>query len=464
MKMRKNSINQKQITLERERQLAEKRKEFEAEYYDTKKLWEKIGFDKEFPLEPLEKHIESKSKEWLENQLKIPSGIYQDLNKICSEYQQKFMEYTCKLCPAMIEELRQFTSLFDELFGEKREKYSEIFNFYRQEIFDLNYSLGNEINYSIIDNRFLEFDPFRDNNFDYSFRWGEYRLLFNLLVCKLVSPDDSEKKKELYDEMLILVQEDLKFREGLSLEGIDEGDLQNYIHKIALDIIEGLFFSDNYEYFFEQADRSLSEYLKHLFKENKQSYIEDEPEPNVEAFIKLQCELLNWTVRHNIGKDWVLRYAYYFLSEFSKNPDVKVSDIEVGFLQSRSLAAFPFEFRFNGWLAGDESREVYEQRLRESFEDNLARYFHETSNHLSLEDLTGKTRPKDYDLVKRLVRWTAQDWSIEKIVEIDFEIPDNIERNADFKKKVRYLEEELPKFEKYDLPYRKPCGKSLLKK
>jgi hypothetical protein len=256
----------------------------------------------------------------------------------------------------------------------------------------------------------------------------------------------------------------LEFRPNLNLDGFEEDKLKTVIYENSLKITKGLLSDDKQKYFFETANSSLSSFLQDILRDNEQMPVSDEIKVNTEIFIKLQCEILNWAVRHNLRKDWVLVYAYFFISEFSKKPDAKVSDIQVGFLQRRDLAAPPFEFKFKGWLAGDEKREDYEQKLREHFEGNLEQYFHSVSNLLELNKKTGITKPIDYDCVKPLVRWTVQEWSIEKIVEMDFGILDNLEMKKKFDNKVRYFEEELPKFEKYHLPFRKPCGKSLSKK
>ena len=58
--------------------------------------------------------------------------------------------------------------------------------------------------------------------------------------------------------------------------------------------------------------------------------------------------------------------------------------------------------------------------------------------------------------MKWLVRWTVQDWNVEKIVELDFDISNNIENKKKFTNKAKYIKAELPKFEQYDLPNRKP--------
>ncbi|CAN5564056.1 hypothetical protein BH10ACI1_BH10ACI1_10840 [soil metagenome] len=447
--MKKIRINQKQHRLENESQLAEKRKEFEAEYYEKQRRDKELGWDKVFPLPPLDQYIERESKEWSDKQIKVPSGMYQDWMKVCSEYQQKFIKYVCKYCPKVFDELRQFVTLFNEVFGKKNECHNLIFDPYQTEIIELNSSLISDIKNLIVENKYLDFKPYRINDFDNSFRWGENRLLFNLLARKLVSPDDSEKKKELLDDIFGMIQKDLKLAYHLRNEKIDEDVLKPYISNISFDIVEGLLFGDGIKYFNNQANDSITRYLKHILKGNEQNYNSDEIEPNINAFIKLQCELLNWAVRHNLGKDWVLRYAYYFLSKFSEDANVKVSEMGIYFLQARSLAADPFEFKFNGWLAGDESREDYEQRLREQFETELKNYFNHIHQWLGLDKQKRPTRPKDYDRVKWLVRWTVQNWSKDDIL-YEISLSDSETKVSD----ISSIDKAFREFKKYDLPVR----------
>jgi hypothetical protein len=160
--------------------------------------------------------------------------------------------------------------------------------------------------------------------------------------------------------------------------------------------------------------------------------------------------LINWAERHNLQKDWLLRYAYFFISQFSNNPNVKLDDIEIVFLDIRSLEGHLFEFQFNGWNAGDEDKEDYEKRVRESFESELQRYFHIVSNHFDLDKVTKITKPLSYDRVKWLVRWTVQGWSKEQILEeIDKEFQkQGVEKYYD----IRTIEIALRQFKEFDLP------------
>lgn len=177
--------------------------------------------------------------------------------------------------------------------------------------------------------------------------------------------------------------------------------------------------------------------------------IQTNGEPNASAFIALKIELLNWTKRYNLDRDWLLKYAYDFIRQFSINPDLKVSEIEVGYFQERSLAAFPFEFKFNGWLAGDEDKEDYQKRLTESFQTALENYFQSVGHQFNLEEIKKSTKPRDYDRVKWLVRWTVQKWSKDQILE-----ESSLENDGEKFYDVRTIELAFQQFKDYNLPVR----------
>ncbi|MEO8073743.1 MAG: hypothetical protein ABI686_10950 [Acidobacteriota bacterium] len=130
------------------------------------------------------------------------------------------------------------------------------------------------------------------------------------------------------------------------------------------------------------------------------------PENSFQDFIILQTELINWAERHHFKKDWLLRYAYFFLSEYSSNPEIKLNEIIIPTQNIGSLKAQSFEFSFAGWSAED-SIEAYKKRVTESFNKKLQRYFLYVSDHCNLEENKHVTRPRDsdYESIKRLIAW-----------------------------------------------------------
>lgn len=400
-----------------------------------------------FPIPEKEGWIGRNREEWERQQPLIISGKYNDKAKIKAFYKQKFVEYIRQLCPEVIEELRAFVPLFDELFGEDKDKYLSLFDRYKVDFFDLNNSLDTTIDSFIPYYPLLKFRPYKyDYKFRFDYRWGEYRVLLYFLYW-LFSPADRQDDDEILQDALELLRENLVFQRdypGFPAQ-FDESTLQNFKQNESERILKEFFINQKDSYFASDAKRRLPEILKEILTDG---------EPNVAAFITLQIKLLKWAKAHNLEKDWLLKYAYDLLKQFSDNPNLKDSEIQVGYLQVRSLVAFPFEFKFNGWIPGDEEKEKYEKRLRESFENELGNYFQSAGDYLNLEKVKKITKPLDYELVKPLVRKTVQKWSEEKIVEIDFNITNSLSTKRYFVRKVKYLKEELPKFENFNLPYK----------
>lgn len=99
---------------------ARKRKGSLKSYITRKKDWKESGVDSWYEFDSFEEFVEKKLNKWDEQQLKIPTGKYQDRQKVISNYQQKFVEYIRQLCPKVIKELREFVPYFDSLLGRKK--------------------------------------------------------------------------------------------------------------------------------------------------------------------------------------------------------------------------------------------------------------------------------------------------------------------------------------------------------
>ncbi len=402
--MRKKTT--KQLLRERELQRLAKKKEFEAQYLEEKIKSKKSVNSQSSELfystsfSSKEHFVKSMLSYWDIEQPAIISGKYQDWNKFVSIYQQNFIEFTRQSYPNVIEELRAFTPFFNQLFGENQNNYMSIFDFRKEGIFVLNKHLTTYLNSLLVeDYPFLIFKPERGaffRRFDY--QWGVYKLLFLLCYLSFVNSDE-EKKKEIYQDAIKLLLDSLmiKWTYFTNPNDIDESILQSLIvsktHQICMK-----FLTNHKDYFISNVKQKFSESLKGI-STNK--------EKSIEAFIALQIELFKWAERHNLEKDWVLKYAYYFLAQFSKDPNLKISEIKVESFYARSLAGFPFEFKFDGWLAGDETKEDYEKRLKASFESELESYFQVLAGGFDLRNTKRITKPKDPDFesIKWLIAW-----------------------------------------------------------
>lgn len=374
--MPKKSKKQRELELEAAR--AEKKEELILECGQSRKILEDMGWIEGPEGFDEEACVERKLKEWEETQRLDPTGKFQDRRKIESEYQYHFARYIQECCPNVIEELRHLSPLFSSLFGDDKNKFHIIFDPLKTEfLFGLQDSLQSTINFSVLKHRFLSFRPGgRDiNAFRYDYHAGENRALWLFLHQLVVSHKTDIEGYTSYRRVKEYLERHLHVEinpKDLPAD-FDSSLVPKFISKQAEDAILELMTNDDEHYFTGPAKERIREFLKEFSKAE---------DSDIEAFIQLQLALLDWANKNNLEKDWLLRYGYFFLSRFSENPDIKVSDIQVLQLDARSLVGFPFNFEFNNWLPGEESREAYEIRLRASFEIALSWYFHTTARQL----------------------------------------------------------------------------------
>ncbi len=88
--------------------------------------------------------------------------------------------------------------------------------------------------------------------------------------------------------------------------------LQNFRQNESERILKEFIINQKDSYFASTVNLRLPEILKKILTDD---------EPNVEAFIALNIKLLKWAKTHNLEKDWLLKYAYDFLKQFSNNPN-----------------------------------------------------------------------------------------------------------------------------------------------
>ena len=73
-------------------------------------------------------------------------------------------------------------------------------------------------------------------------------------------------------------------------------------------------------------------------------------------FFLLQSGIYKWVEKYHFRKDWLIDYAYYFIYQFSQNPNLETENIEVGIKNydyGRTMY-LPFEFKANGWWASED--------------------------------------------------------------------------------------------------------------
>jgi hypothetical protein len=410
-RFRDQELRRKQKLLQQRLNRAQKLKDLKSEY---PKIIEQKCNDLGTDIEGLkfwgifadeQTYVNQEIAKWDEQQLRIPTGKYRDAERIYATYQQKFMEAVIEFCPQAIEELKKFIPYFAHLFDKKDDTYYDVF----QEL-----KRSRALVESHFHRRTVQYDPV-NHPFNHSFYWGEYSYLLRLIDVKMSIS---------------------KFPEDLSVLNLSEEDTQlieNFKNTILLE-----------KYNIETSERGIIK----AFAETATNQ-----EDCLTNFLKLQNGLISWAYKYHLEKDWLIDYAHYIIWQFSKNADLKITQIETNPLNIRSLEAYPFEFRARGWRAGDETKEEYEEGLTIFFLSKLDEYFDSSYRQLNLEKIKKITSPVKYENVKWLVWETVLGWdreeTLQRIDEEQNQAESNI-RRIDPTTVIKAFE----KFKKYDLPFR----------
>jgi hypothetical protein len=441
--MPRSKIVRKRQKWEEERLIAEEMPYIEQAYENYLKNMAELGADEYFHVSSREEFREREIEKLKTTIVRKPSGLYLDKQKTLAEHQRKFVEFMIELCPNIFDELRELVGVYKKVFGENESMFGVMFDFSRLEIYELDVSLNATI-YRVLKPFGVFHCTRKASNFDIGFKWGASRLLFCILNLNSAKFRDTEELSRLEDEIVGLLINHIDFYpDHLLLKDFEETAKEELCNNVCRFIPRQIITSNEFEGFRRECDSNLTKFLNKL-----------QLQPDIPALIELQYKLVKWLAKHNLTKDWLLRYAYFFIAEFCKNPEIDVREIAIPALPIRSLVSEPFSFKFKPWLPGDESREDYEERLREGFEYKLEMHFHSTALQLDLEEKKRITNRIDCDRVKPLVRWTVQGWTIKQIVENDFQLLDTEVGKTYHRSKVKYLKRELPKFREYDLPYR----------
>ena len=431
--------SKKELKRDAELELQEKREQFTEEHrklvQDAKDLAWPLSF-----VPNLEEYVSRKLDEVEQRRVRIPTGKYQDPQKLQAEYQQKFFLYIQELCPEVIDELRELLPNFIHVFGEDSGKYNEIFHSHKMELFDLDYSLENSINHLLAGLRGIRFNEDKSNTYRYDYPWGEYSLVLNIMFLLLVG-DATETQRERSIAGIVAMLGD-RLAIDWDVVGVEENAREQFQKDFAFRVLEWLLASGECVELGREGTAKITKFLEGITPADPQMVI---------SFLRLIIPILEWAQKNRIEKTWVLRYALYFLQSFQASPAMQISDLKILSLDVRSLAAFPFEFRFPGWLAGDERREDYEHKLVGRFKIELTHYFDYAHSYLELDKVKRVTATVKYERVKWLVRRRVQGWSRAQIIrEID---SDSEEKNG----RESYIDESsldkaFQQFRQYDLP------------
>jgi len=393
-------------------------------------------------------------EKWDEEQPVIVMGRFQDNTKALSTFQQRFMDCVRICFPDVIEELKELLPYFERFFGENRKAYDGIFERNGIDLWSVNEEL--ETFLYIGTRKFLEsrkiFTPLiylsstRIENLGDDFRLGQYRLLFEFLDLSIQRENVIKKSDIDADTAFEFLRKNIEFSSAQTLPPNNDHEL--FPDEVGQILVQKYINSSAYPYFVDKARRSL-----------KQSFqnISPDAELDVDSFIKLHLRLLRWAEKYDLEKDWILKYAYFFLSKFSIDPNLDIQKVKTPYLSQRSLMTNRFVFKFDGWFPGDETRQDYENRLRTEFESSLKQFFQLSGRQLKLDRLKKTTKPLKYEVVRWNVYGVLRKWGGEQILEKFFpEIAANRTKNEisaiAYENKLKVLRKEIRRMSEFELP------------
>lgn len=167
------------------------------------------------------------------------------------------------------------------------------------------------------------------------------------------------------------------------------------------------------------------------------------PQPNktiiLNNFLEFRQNYFEFIERFGLETDWLKRSLFtflYFLME-AKHKHKLSNAISHGWNPYRGE---PFLFEFDGWRIDEESKD-FEKNVITAFNNYLRDYIDKTAQKASIQGYKKIRRPKNYERLKWLVRWTVQKRKMREIAE-EFCVEERTIWNA------------FETFKKYDLPIR----------
>lgn len=368
-----------------------------------------VAFFKEKPYEeviPQDKFIEDGVKEWDRERRIVVSGKYKDEQTVSNTYKQRFLVYTRACRKEVFDSLKKLVPQFTEVFGKEPASFERMFDWHEvSALVEPDRSLDSEIETTVFEiervagaslPRILV-RPNKVRSQDYSHRWGNFRLLLEFAWLDVISRRG----------MPTAEQRDLTIQAVRSTFVVPEfeGGNQSITTLIGqvLDSVSEMV-----------VDQSLAEpfyfttHTRHILGRMIGS---DVPE-NVDAFVEFVISLLDWAAEHGLEKDWLIRYACYFLDREVHTDGADMFEDPVPPMIRPSLFSFPFEFRFTEWLPGEEAKEEYEARLNQAFQTAVDNFFQDNGRRLGLDrskdgGVKGVTKPIDpeFEWLKWLIAW-----------------------------------------------------------
>lgn len=388
--------------------------------------------------------IELRVEEFERNRDIEVSGKYRDDLRTSNAHKKAFVELSRIINPAQWRELTSLSSLFkaavtntwwsNDLAIESRMLRGLVVadQLLENEIASFVRKLGALLEPQHID---IQVRTKWSQNPDFQFKWGIIKEILYLAYLKQL-PDHADSR---HNKFLHLTQQAIKERLMISRvcddgSGHEFADLEAILPKIAEWVVTFILACESHS-----VKRCCSE-LSTMIKSDEESV--------VNSLLELIVRLIFWAEENCLSKDWLIRYALWFLDTATREEGGDPMVADVPFLQGRSLETETFYFQFKPWFPGEESKEDYESRLDEAFMAAKRRFFRDNGQRLSLDrskagGAKSVTKPGDpeFESLRWLIAWN-EGATYRQIAEVFFKEEQSI-RNGIGRLKI------------YELPIRK---------
>lgn len=347
--------------------------------------------------------IDHELLDWDRAQPLLISGRYRDQEWIKSDFQFQYISRLRDTAPEIFRELDRLTPSAIGSFGHEKDSFSKILTANPTELAFAEMDLENYLitNLSSAPFHFVRRSVYAPD--EASFPNG-LRLLFYFL--RLTSANsDPEMSERFYQSMTDIVSEQFDIYCQVTSGDTSVGEMIDFDQKrnlISLSVGKLL----SCESAAEITCRLLGKVVAFL------GYGMPLDTERVKAFIVVHSEVLEWSRKHGMEKEWILQYVYSLLEQTISSSADSVVEATMPDLRRSQVQTCEFVFSFGPWQPAFESREDYEIRCSSKLQEELGKFFRFWGAKLGLDGPNAEVSPKrgrpfdpGYESIDWLVRW-----------------------------------------------------------
>lgn len=399
IELRKILMPRKKSTEKREarerRVIRQAEAEWEANKADTESYLEKpsselsekervaVEYFKKNPFEsvfPKMDHVKSRRHDWDIAAEPEVSGKYRDEGLLRSKYQQLFVVGSRALEPGKWQELNEMLPLAKKIFVDWEIGLETFFNFrfgrlavaYRHLAEQVPAIIEGMVKKPNSEHYNVQFRIRRPNWIDHSFLWGSLRAVLYLAYLNRRSEKAGKEYELFLSSAEAAVREHLLVSRKSGRASPKRTKAENALaDETAAAIVSSVI---------SETSRA-AESCRSAISRN----IDRDGRPEVDTFIELMVRLIAWADRNEFTRDWLIRYALWYLFVASRKNGKDAMSAPVPAFQERSLETQPFDFQFDQWFPGVEEKKSYEKRITDEFKAHLDDFFRRHGRSLKLD-------------------------------------------------------------------------------